>query len=185
MQSNLGGSSQQFRIDNLAYRIGMYHPGSDVQIGSGCPGANIVVVQPHRKFPERDAITGALKRFGMLDDAFRTTIEIASEVSQQKNREYLVELIELIRPLVVVCCGQDVTSLLLKRSIRSFGRYSGKIIRVEDLTTTKVCATLNPMDYGFSRASEKLKKQGKSEWESISRLYTQERKRQEDLRWAV
>lgn len=196
--------SRQFLIDNFAYRLGGYHPSADIQVGTGNPAARVLVVQPHRNFPERDAITGALKRFGMLDDAFRTTkvlvnygedtVEYPDLVRQnargekprtqdQINRAYLIELIELIRPIIVIACGPEVTAMLLDKSVRLFGRYAGKKIKIDDLTSFHVCAILNPVEYGFARASERLKQQGKEEWEAITRLYEQEKKKREELRW--
>ena len=121
-------TSKQFLIDNFAYRLGEYHKSADVQVGTGNPSGSVVVIQPHRKFPERDAITGALKRFGMLDEAFRTTTTIVGygrsdgdygpdsigdgekpKTKDQMNREYLIELVELIRPIMVIACGPDVS----------------------------------------------------------------------------
>lgn len=197
---------KQFLIDNFAYRLGERHPDATVQVGCGNPAGSIVIVQPHRKFPERDAVTGALKRFGMLDEAFRTTSEIIDyslpdveypdlvrqnargekpKTQSQMNREYLLELIQIVRPLLVIACGPDVLSCLPGRDIQRFGNYSGKRIKINDLQNLHVCVTLNPMDYGFARASEELKQQGKNEWEDISDFYHQERKRLEDLRWAM
>ena len=197
---------KQFLIDNFAYRLGERHPNANVQVGCGNPMGSIVIVQPHRKFPERDAVTGALKRFGMLDQAFRTTsvlvdhempdVEYPDVLRQndrgekpltqaQMNRAYLIELLEIIRPMLVIACGPDVLSCLAGREIQRFGHYTGKSIEISDLDGMTVCVTLNPMDYGFARASEDLKQQGKNEWEAISDYYHRERKRREDLRWAM
>lgn len=196
---------KQFIIDNFAYRLGERHPTANIQVGCGNPNASIVIVQPHRKFPERDAVTGALKRFGMLDQAFRTTSVLVDfdmpdvpypdvlranargekpRTQSELNKDYLIELIEIIRPMLVIVCGPDVLSCLSGREIQRFSQYTGKRIKLDNLSSMHVCVTLNPMDYGFARASDDLKQQGKNEWEAISDFYHQERKRREDLRWA-
>jgi len=172
---------QNFIVANLGYRIGIYHPGIDVQIGTGNTHADIMVVQPHTKMPERDAITGALKNFGMLGDAYRATINILGE--HKLNRYYLKELIEIIRPLVVVACGPEVTSLLGGRKIRSFTSHTGKRFQVEDLTNPVFYATLNPTDYGFARAPIVLKEQGKEEWTRLASIYKKLKEKQEKERW--
>lgn len=170
-------------VENLGYRIGLYHPSTNVQIGRGNANANIVVVQPHAKMPDRDAVTGALKNFGVLNDSYRATVEIISGADNETNRYYLKELIEIIRPLVVVTCGQEVTSLLRQRKIRSFKSHTGKRFEVEDLTGPVFYATLNPTEYGFARASQALKAQGQEEWTKIINRFTKLKEKQERERW--
>lgn len=195
---------KKFIIENLGYRIGLYYPKCNIQIGTGVPDADIVVVQPHTKMPERDAITGALKNFGMLNDAYRATSSIitfpdtstllVNETLRAKrqeklatpediNRYYLRELIEIIRPLIVVACGPEVTQLLRQKTMRSFKIYCGKKFRVEDLTGVTFCATINPAEYGFARAPKHLKEQGKTEWTKIAEIYQQLKEKKEKERW--
>lgn len=171
-------------ITSFAYRLGVYHPGVHIQIGDGNANGDILVVQPHQKMPERDAITGALKKFGMLSDAYRATSEIVSGVDAETNRAYLRELIEIVRPLVIVACGPDVLALLRQRKVRSFQTHSGKKFRVKDLPTITFYATINPMDYGYARASQTLKDQGKSEWETLAKIYSALKEKKEKERWA-
>ena len=178
---------KDFMVANLGYRIGVYHPKASVQIGTGNTDASIVVVQPHTKMPERDSITGALKRFGMLSDSYRATSMIVDGEDlplEEINRYYLKELIELIKPLVVVTCGLEATALMRNKKMRSFKSHSGKKFTVPDLTTTVFYATLNPMDYGFARASVDLKEQGKREWQKLAKLHTQLKEKAEKARWA-
>lgn len=196
---------KDFIVENLGYRLGVYHPGANIQVGMGNSSGDVVVVQPHSKMPERDSITGALKRFGMLDDAFRATtlmvdyeqpnIEYPDLVRQNRrhdkpktqkeiNRYYLKELIEIIKPVIVVACGQEVVELLRGKKVRSFKAHSGKKFKVEDLPKQVFYATLNPMDYGFARAPADLKVQGKAEWEKLEKLYRQLKETQEKERWS-
>lgn len=175
-------SDRDFIVDNLGYRIGLYHPDLEVQIGTGNTSADVVVVQPHPKMPERDAVTGALKNFGMLNDAYRATTSIIGD--HEMNRYYLRELIQIIRPLVVVACGPEVMSLLRGRKIRSFATHAGKKFQVEDLTDPVFYATLNPTDYGFARAPQALKEQGKAEWTKLAAIYKKLKEKQESDRWA-
>jgi hypothetical protein len=158
------------------------HPGAAVQVGTGNADGNIVVVQPHTKMPERDAITGALRNFGMLDDAYRATTQIIDDPEWQ--RYYLKELIEIIQPLVVVACGPEAMSLLSQRKIKSFGGYTGKRFKVKDLTTCVFYATINPVEYGFARAPLHLKQQGKQEWTRLEEIYSDLKTKQEQARWA-
>ncbi|MEE8113308.1 MAG: hypothetical protein V3T23_03030 [Nitrososphaerales archaeon] len=204
---------KNFIVTNFGYRIQSYHPKSDIQMGMGNTDADILVVQPHQKMPERDAITGALKNFGMLGDAYRATsmivdfsdaplatdpttqIEYPDLIRQNRrgeklstgpeiNRRYLLELIEMVRPLVVVACGLDATTMLRKRKIRSFDSIAGKKFQVEDLTSCVFYATLDPTSYGFARAAPSLKAQGKQEWTKLAEIYTKLKEQREKDRWA-
>lgn len=175
---------KNFIVENFGFRLGEYHRERDIQIGVGNTDADIVVVQPRQKMPERDAITGALKNFGMLGDSYRATTEIVDSLDGEKNREYLLELIEMIRPLIVVACGPEVTSLLAERNIRSFSAHAGKRFVVKDLTSCTFCAIIDPVDYGFARASQALKDQGKAEWTKVAALYNSMKDKLEQERWA-
>ena len=180
---------KNFIIENFAYRLSQYHPGRNIQIGCGNTDADILVVQLSQKMPERDAITGALKNFDMLDDSYRATMNIIDlpEPTQgralSKNRECLLELIEIIRPLVVVACGVETMSILAGRNIRSFDRHTGKKFQVGDLTNCLCYATINPAEYGFARASQALKSQGKAEWTKLAALYNKLKSKKEQERW--
>ena len=179
---------RDFIIESLGCRIQSYYPTASVQIGTGNTDASIVVVQSHTKMPERDAITGALKNFGMLNDAYRATsmiVELDPELNEHNlNRYYLKELLEIIRPLMVVTCGPEATAILRERKIRSFTSHTGKKFQVEDLTDPVFYATLNPVDYGFARASRALKEQGKAEWTKLASIYNKLKEKQEKERWA-
>ena len=173
---------KNFIVENFAYRLGQYHPGRNIQIGCGNTDASIVVVQPSQKMPDRDAVTGALKNFDMLGNAYRATSEIVEGVDT--NREYLIELIQIIRPLVVVSCGVDVTSMLRKRNIRSFDSHTGKKFHVDDLTNCVCYGIVNPVEYGFARAPQALKAQGKAEWTKLATFYNKLMDKRERERWA-
>lgn len=175
-------SNKDFIIDNFEYRIGIYHPDIDVQIGVGNTNAGIMIIQPHAKMPERDAITGALKNFRMLNDSYRATISILEE--HELNRYYLKELIQIIQPLIVVACGPEVTSLLRERNIRSFASHTGKRFQVSDLTNCVFYAVTNPIEYGYARAPTELKQHGKEEWTKLASIYKKLKEKQEKERWA-
>ena len=156
--------------------------------------------------PDRDAITGALKNFGMLKDSYRATSLIVDYDNHQGieysnlfgnnrrgenpmtqreiNRYYLKELIEVICPSIVIACGADVLSLLRKRKVRSFSSHTGKKFRVPDMTGYIFFATLNPTEYGFARAPQELKEQGKKEWTDIAAIYRQCKEKLVKERWA-
>ncbi len=176
-------NKKQFIVTNLEYRIGIYNPGAQVNIGAGNVDGDILVIQPHSKIRERDAITGALKNFEMLSNAYRATSEIIEDNDPRLRRYYLKELIEIIDPLVVVACGLEVMSLLSQRNIRSFKRHSGKSFQVKDITKPVFYSTLNPSDYGFERAPTVLKRQGKKEWTQLTNIYRKLKEKQERERW--
>lgn len=178
-------NKKEFIVTNLAYRIEIYNPGAQVNIGAGNIDGDILVIQPHSKIRERDAITGALKNFEMLGDAYRATSEIIEDNDPNLRRYYLKELIEIIDPLVVVACGLEVMSLLSQRNIRSFKRYVGKSFQVKDMGKPVFYATLNPSDYGFERASTVLKRQGKKEWTRLADMYRKLKEKKERERWNV
>lgn len=170
-------------IENFGYRLQTYHPKAIVQVGVGNPNANVVVVQPHSKMPERDAITGALKNFGMLSDSYRATSLILSDSDEEINRYYLRELLEIIRPLIVVACGPDIIGLLRQKKVRSFQSHTGKKFKVKDLPTFTFYATIDPTSYGYARAPQSLKQQGKAEWTTLSKIYKVLKEKQKNERW--
>lgn len=172
---------KQFIVDNLGYRLGVYHRNAEIQIGVGNPNARVLVIQPTSKMPERDAVTGALKKFGMLGDSYRATTEIVS--GGENNRYYLKELIQIIKPLVVVACGAEVTALLKGNEVKSFSRCSGKKFRVQDMPEYVFYSTVNPMDYGFARAPQRLKDKGKEEWSRLEEIFHELKEKQEKERW--
>ena len=184
---------QQPLVDNLGYRLRDYYRSASIQIGAGNANGEILVIQSHTKIPERDATTGALKRFGMLGDAYRATSMIIEQnhaspkpikVWQDKiNRYYLKELIAIVRPSLVVACGSDVLSMLKERQIRAFSSYTGKIFKVADIKHCMFFATLDPASYGFARAPVELKAQGKEEWTSIAALYRDLKQKLAKERW--
>lgn len=193
-------------VENLGYRIRDYYRNAVIQIGTGNANGEILVIQPHTKMPDRDAITGALKNFGMLKDSYRATSLIVDYDNHQGieysnlfgnnrrgenpmtqreiNRYYLKELIEVICPSIVIACGADVLSLLRKRKVRSFSSHTGKKFRVPDMTGYIFFATLNPTEYGFARAPQELKEQGKKEWTDIAAIYRQCKEKLAKERWA-
>jgi len=178
-------SHKDLIIASLEYRISDHYRDGEVQIGTGKADASIVIVQPHSKMPDRDAITGALKRFGMLDHAYRATSDVIDHhlVDTEINRYYLMELLQIIRPLVVVTCGQEVTALLLKRKIRSFDRYAGKKFTIEDLSGVTCYATINPRDYGYATAPRHLKDQGLTEWTKLEKIFRGLKEKFEKAKW--
>jgi hypothetical protein len=188
-------------VTNFGHRIQDYHRSATVQVGTGNANGEILVIQPHVKMPERDAITGALKNFGMLKDSYRATslivdyacpenIEFPCLIQHGKvtqadiNRYYLRELIQIIQPALVVACGPEVLSLLRQRQVRSFSSHAGKKFKIADITCSTFFAALNPTDYGFSRAPANLKEQGKAEWTEIATIYRQLKEKMAKERWA-
>ena len=180
---------------------------ASVQIGTGNANGEIVVVQPHATMPDRDAVTGALKNFGMLNDAYRATslivdydqlenIEYPDLIHRQRqrgdkpttqatiNRYYLRELIQVIRPSVVIACGAEALAILRGRKARSFGNYVGKTFDATDISNCVFFSVTNPADYGFNRAPQALKEQGKREWTEVAAIYRKCKEKLAKERWA-
>lgn len=177
-------ADRDFIVASLGYRMGSYHKQSNIQIGKGNIYANVLVVQPNPKMPERDAITGALRNFGMLPDSYRaTSTMIDGDVDPKWNRYYLRELIHIIKPFMVIACGPEVMSLLRDKKVRSFAGHAGKKFQVDDLTDAAFYATLNPAEYGFARAPVELKDQGRKEWTKLAKIYQQLKEKKERARW--
>lgn len=187
---------KKFIVANLEYRLNLYYPQCNIQIGRGNTNANIVVIQSHTKMSDRDAITRVLKNFGVLDDAYRATTTIVEfpkmgintpeiypdligqhcrkekpSTAQEINRYFLKELIEIIDPKIIVAYGSKVVSFLRRKKIRSFQSYSGKKFSVEDLTNITFYGTIDSTEYGFASAPRALKARSKAEWTKIVECY--------------
>lgn len=181
-------------VENMGYRVQDYHRMANVQIGTGNANGEIVVVQPHATMPDRDAITGALKNFGMLNDSYRATSLIVDHDNtgekpikkwqDEINRYYLRELIQVIRPSVVIACGPEALAILRGRKARSFGNYVGKTFDATDISNCVFFSVTNPADYGFNRAPQALKEQGKREWTEVAAIYRKCKEKLAKERWA-
>jgi len=159
------------------------YPESSVNVGTGNVYAKLVIVHHDHTIPERDGTTGALKRFGLLDETYRVPREIVQGLSQKENRLILKEILEIMKPLLIVTSGQEATEILKNKTLRSFKAQSGKEFDVEDLTTSRFYAILNPEEYSFARASAQLKDRGRSEWEGLAALFERLLTQYQTNRW--
>lgn len=176
-------SQRQFILDNLQFRLASRYPGYSVNVGNGNVYPKLVVIHHAPTIPERDGTTGALKRFGLLEETYRVPSEIIQGASQNENRLALLELLEILRPLLVVTSGQETTEALKNKTIRSFKAQSGKEFEVEDLTTSRFYAILSPEEYSFARAPVQLKDRGRLEWEGLAALFQKLNTQYENNRW--
>jgi len=176
-------SDRKFILENFAFRTASHHPDRSVNIGNGNAYAKLMVIHHDHIIPERDGTSGALKRFDLLDEVYRVPHQIVDGLDLKSNRLLLKELIEIIRPLLIVTSGHDATELLLDESIGSFKAYSGREFQVADLTSTRFYAILNPEEYSFARAPTQLKERGKTEWETLVAEFNKLRRQQEVKRW--
>jgi hypothetical protein len=176
-------SDRQFILDNIHFRIASVYPESSVNLGMGNAYASLVVIHHSHTIPERDGTTGALKRFGLLDEAYRIPGEIVQGLSQKENRAILLEVLQIIRPLLVVTSGQEATEMLKNKTLRSFKAQSGKEFSVEDLTTSRFYAILNPEEYSFARAPAQLKDRGRLEWEGLADLFEKLLTNHQSTKW--
>ena len=179
-------------VESFSRRIAVAHRGADIQIGTGNTNGEVIVIQSTAKMPERDAITGALKKFSMLHGTYRATslivdypntCNILPTTQIEINRYYLKELIEMIRPTLVIMCGPDVLSMIRKRKVRMFDTHIGKRIRIPDMPTITFLAVTNPADYGYARAPQDLKTRGLKEWQVVSKIYQHLKEKLEKERW--
>jgi hypothetical protein len=178
-------SQRQFILDNLQFRLASSHPGCSVNVGEGNVYGKLVVIHYAHTIPERDGTTGALKRFGLLEETYRVPSEIIAGASQDENRLVLRELLEILRPLLVVTSGQDATEMLKNKPLRSFKAQSGKEFNVADLTTSRFYAILNPEEYSYARAPAQLKDRGRTEWEGLTGLFEELLHQHQTNKWKV
>lgn len=178
-------TDRQFILENLKFRLSSSYPNRSVNIGGGNAFAQIIVVCNAHDTPERNGTTGALKRFGLLEDTYRVPMEMVSGLPIEENRILVKELIEIIKPLLVVTAGKEATEMLKNKNLRSFKAQSGKEFDVEDLTSYRFYAILNPEDYSFARAPVALKEQGRSEWERLAAVFDKLHTQYENNRWKV
>jgi len=178
-------SDRKFILDNLEYRLSVKYPDRYIDIGYGNVYPGIVIIHHNNTIPERDGTSGALKRFNLLDEVYRIPLTIVNNISDQENRKILIELLEILRPLVIVTSGQDATEILKNKKLRSFKIHCGKEFSIEDLTFCRMYAILNPEEYSFARASSSLKEQGKKEWERLAKIFDKEHREKQLDRWKV
>jgi hypothetical protein len=176
-------ADKRFIIDNLAFRLFSYYPNSSINLGRGNPNARLVVINADHETPERDGMSGALNRFGLLEHSYRLPWNIVNDASDRENISIAKELIEIIRPLVVVTSGEFVTQPY--QSDDDLEVRFGKKFLVKDLKNIVFYAITNPEQYSFARASVKLKKRGKEEWDGLYDLFNKINKQHEEERWKV
>lgn len=162
--------NSQFLIDNLELRTQLANRKLDVNIGVGNPDAGIIVVQSDSNFEPKGPVLGALKKFLLENESFRTSCTIINSGSYADNCYVLKELIEIVSPYLVVTCGIKATSMLKGRRIRNFDRHHGMYYESQILKYP-CYATIDPNDYGYCDASKKLKMLGKEQWSEIVKLY--------------
>lgn len=177
-------TDRSFILENLAYRISNEYLGSSVNIGNGVNYPLIVVVHDDHTIPERDGTSGALKRFGLLEYAYRVPYKIIDDASEEENRAILKELLEILRPMIVVTSGKEATELVIDRPIDSYKNIAGKEYRVNDLTFCVLYAILSPDEYSFARAPSALKEQGKAEWSKLANIFDKLTQQHENIRWS-
>lgn len=174
-------ADKRFIIDNLAFRLCSYYPDRSVNIGHGDPYSQLLVVHHDHQIPERDGTSGALKRFGLLENTYRVPLEIVKGESDKINRIFLKELIEIIRPLMIVTSGEFISQIVQDDNEISVG----KKFLVKDLNIATFYAITNPEQYSFARASAKLKKRGKDEWDRLYNIFHKLQEQYQEDRWKV
>jgi len=119
-------ADRKFILDNIAFRLGLIHQEASINIGYGCIYPKLVVIHDKHHIPERDGTSGALKRFDLSDTSYRMPFEIVQGLSNKDNRTILVEILEILKPALVVTSGKEATEFLRNKGIRSFAQYLGK-----------------------------------------------------------
>ena len=161
------------------------YPDHSVNTGYGNVNAKLVVVHHDHVIPERDGTSGALKRFNLLDEVYRVPSIIVQGASQKENRQILKELLEIVKPLLVVTSGEQATQILKNKVTKSPKGNSSKEFLVEDLTTSRFYAILNPEEYSFARAPARLKERGRVEWERLVSMFQKLYDKFQSNRWEV
>lgn len=176
-------TDRSFILENLAFRMSSEYPGSSVNIGNGANYPLVVVVHDDHIIPERDGTSGALKRFGLLEYTYRVPYRIIDDASEEENRAILKELLEILKPMIVVTSGKEATELLIGEPVDSYKNMTGKEYRVSDLTFCISYAILSPEEYSFARAPSSLKEQGKAEWSKLANIFDKLIQQRENVRW--
>ena len=172
-------------LESFAFRIAATYPAYSVNMGYGNTYAKLIIVHHDHTIPERDGTSGALKRFDLLDEVYRVPYEIVSGIDLETNRSILIELIEMIKPLMIIASGAEATEMLQEKDILDFKSMSGKEFLIKDLTKPKSYAILNPEEYSFARAPTKLKERGMAEWETVSAAFKKLHRQHETNRWKI
>lgn len=178
-------TDRQFVLENFKFRLMSLYPGYSVNLGNGSLYPQLVIVCNEHEIPERDGTTGALKRFSLLDETYRVPKEIVEGLPLEENRVLLKELIEILKPLLVVTSGQEATEIVKNKNLKSFKAQTGKEFIVEDLTEYRFYAIIDPEEYSFARAPIVLKEQGRFEWEGLVTMFDKLRRQYENTRWKV
>jgi hypothetical protein len=165
-----------FRLSNFSLRTHQYYPKHQVRIGLGDNSlANVLTVQlqPAAQIKDKDAVSGALKHVGLLDDAFRTSTEIVKGESNEVNYALFEELVGLMKPRLIVACGEEAMGFVRNKKVLRWNRHIGKKFKADNLPQQITCvAVTNPFDYGFATASPRLKDQGRREWNFVQETYS-------------
>jgi len=164
-----------FRLSNFSLRTQQYYPKHQVRIGLGDNSlANVLTVQlqPAAQIKDKDAVSGALKHVGLLDDAFRTSTEIVKDESPETNYALFEELVGIMKPRLIVACGEGAMGFVRNKKVLRWNRHIGKKFKTDNLPYTTCVAVTNPFDYGFATASPRLKDQGRREWQFVEQTYT-------------
>lgn len=171
MRHKMTNQRKRFVIENFAYRMSIKYPTCVESIGAGNIQPRVVVVHPQNRFADKDPVVGALKKFNLLEETFRTTSNLIPGQDYKVNNYYLVEFIQLLDPDIVVLCGPEALGTCRRRIVRNFNRYSGRTLDIPQLSGKLVYCAINPFDYGASYASTELKASGKQDWNNICELY--------------
>jgi len=160
-----------FRLANFTLRTEQYFPNQHVCLGYGNSLSNVMTVQSSSKMVERDAVSGALKHVGLLGDTFRTSDEIVRGADAQTNYKLFRELVDLVKPRFIIACGEDAMSFVRNKEVQRWSRHVGRKFKADNLPPQITClAATNPFDYGFATAPQRLKDQGRSEWNNFETI---------------
>jgi len=162
---------KEFVIQNFAYRLSLKHPSCAESIGAGAINPDIVVVHPENHFASKDPVTGALRKFNLLDVSFRTTSSLVPDRGYKTNNYFLVELIELLDPKLVILCGPEALSACRGTAVRNYKKYQGNLVDIPRFGGIKLYCAINPFSYGGSSGSTSMKQAGQQDWKNIAAIY--------------
>lgn len=154
----------KFIIDNFYFRLENKYPQNIINRGVGCIMPKICIMQDTAIY-HNDPYQAAIKKLDIEDITYRFQINL---ITNESTSPILIkELIELLRPEIVVVTGLDGLNILSNKKIKKYTDKVGKIYKDESLINIPIFCITNPEKYVGSRGTIQEKRNGLNEWQQI------------------
>jgi len=154
----------KFRLDSFYYRLSVIHSDLSVIRGQGSHSPTLVVVQDARN---ARAMRFVLKHMSLIQHTFITPLHIVPNLSSAKQSYYLRELIDFLKPDLVVAAG-DLAVATLRGRLRGFKmtQYRGRVFTAKDLQR-EVFPVYAPEDHIDKDADKRIRSSARTDWNKI------------------